>query len=153
MTAGDLAKPLEVSGMEAKIEGRFALTSMGRHRIKSFCRDDLVQACMTEIGRPEKLERRPRKNSIRFPPDRANLTLGIFVTEGGAEIGKRDVASVTVNGKKGGSHSRGQQTDPSPWQETDKGRCCPKTEAFKPVALTLPKRDGAQPGGCLPRVH
>ena len=46
MPAGDLTEPLEISGMQAEVEGRFSLRSMSGHRFQSLGGDNFVQNLM-----------------------------------------------------------------------------------------------------------
>ena len=82
MAAGELTQPLEVPCMQAEIDGRFPLGPMGGHGIESLRRDDLVQGLMAEVGRPEQLQCRAGKDSIRSTADAIEFRRRITTPKG-----------------------------------------------------------------------
>lgn len=81
VSAGDLAEPLEVPGMEAEVEGWLSGGSVGGHRVESLGRDDGIESLPGKIRRPEQLQGRPGKDSVRFPAQGHEFPLRKAVAE------------------------------------------------------------------------
>ena len=144
MPASDLAQPLEIACMKAKVYRRPAFRPMIRHRIQARCGDHLIQTRGAEIWGPKEFESRSCKNTVRASGDEPKLLLRILRAEGRAKISQGDLSTMTVKGEERRSNEICQGAYCSPRQQTDQGGGAPKSPVFKTVALALPKRKNTQ---------
>ena len=117
MTAGELAEPLEVSPVKAEVNGGMSLRSVRGQGVEPLGGDDLIQDRGAQIPRPEEFQRGAGECPVRLAADGVKLTIGKPTSERTAEIGKGDLAAVTVEPEEHSPDKRGQGSDPAPGKQ------------------------------------